>query len=74
LILKVGKTGFYRTSGFLSVLISSPFNQRTRVAFPVGFGPVSIKNNLENRFFSDSRFFVGLDFIIIEISVVLNHY
>ena len=43
-------------------------NQRTRFAFPAGFGRVLIRKSMKNRFFSDFRFFVGLDFIIIEIS------
>ena len=109
------KTGFSRSSGFLSALVLSPlksaystyfscrlwlcfafksrenrffsdfrffsrswfhhhWNQRTRVAFPAGFGPVSIKNSLKNRFFSDFRFFVGLDFITIKINVVVYPY
>ena len=45
-------------------------NQRTQFAIHAGFGRVLIKKSKENRFFSDFRFFAGLDFITIEISVV----
>ena len=48
--------------------------QRTRFAFPAGFCRVLIWQSMKNRFFSDFRFFVGLDFIIIEISVVFYPY
>ena len=40
-------------------------NQRTQFAFPAGFGRVLIRKSMKNRFFSDFRFLVGLDFITI---------
>ena len=49
-------------------------NQRTQFAIHAGFGRVLIKKSKENRFFSDFRFFAGLDFITIEISVVFYSY
>ena len=62
----------------LSVFCRSWFynhrNQRTQFAIHAGFGRVLIKKSKENRFFSDFRFFAGLDFITIEISVVFYSY
>ena len=46
------------------------WNQRTQLPFPAGFGRVLILKSMKNRFFSDFRLFVGLDFITIEISEV----
>ena len=40
-------------------------NQRTQFAIHADFGRVLIWQSMKNRVFSDFRFFVGLDFIII---------
>ena len=49
--------------------ISSKF-QNPDLAFQTHFDSVLILKSMKNRFFSDFRFFVGLDFITIEISEV----
>ena len=50
------------------------WNQHTQFAFPGGFCRLLIMKGIKKRFFSDFRFFVGLDFITIEISVVFYSY
>ena len=70
----IWKTDFCRYSGFRSDFISSPVDSAYSIYFSCRLWLCFDFKSRKNRFLSDFRFFVGLDFITIEINVVIYPY